>query len=62
MQEGVLPDLLSGHDDAIEMLLAMADEYAEILGICTVAGNQSLEKTTLEFRYFLYLNKSAPRH
>ena len=43
----IIIDCDPGHDDAIEMLLAMADEYAEILGICTVAGNQSLEKTTL---------------
>jgi inosine-uridine nucleoside N-ribohydrolase len=35
-----------GHDDAIAMLLALASPEIHLLGITTVAGNQTLDKTT----------------
>ena len=35
-----------GHDDAIALLLALASPQLELLGVTTVAGNQTLEKTT----------------
>src|SRR5438270_6645880 len=35
-----------GHDDAIGLLLALASPELELLGVTTVAGNQTLEKTT----------------
>jgi inosine-uridine nucleoside N-ribohydrolase len=35
-----------GHDDAIALLLALASPEIELLGVTTVAGNQTLEKTT----------------
>jgi len=35
-----------GHDDAIALLLALASPEVEVLGVTTVAGNQTLEKTT----------------
>jgi inosine-uridine nucleoside N-ribohydrolase len=35
-----------GHDDAVALLLALASPEAELLGVTTVAGNQTLEKTT----------------
>lgn len=35
-----------GHDDAIAILLAGSRKDIEILGICTEAGNQTVEKTT----------------
>lgn len=35
-----------GHDDAVALLLALASPEVEILGVTTVAGNQTLEKTT----------------
>src|SRR5207302_4774826 len=35
-----------GHDDAIAILLAAHDPEIELLAITTVAGNQSVEKTT----------------
>jgi purine nucleosidase len=42
----VLIDCDPGHDDAIALLLAHGDPRIEILGISTVAGNQTLEKIT----------------
>jgi inosine-uridine nucleoside N-ribohydrolase len=42
----ILIDCDPGHDDAIALLLALASPELEILGITTVAGNQTLEKTT----------------
>jgi inosine-uridine nucleoside N-ribohydrolase len=35
-----------GHDDAIALLLALASPEVELLGVTTVAGNQTLAKTT----------------
>jgi inosine-uridine nucleoside N-ribohydrolase len=35
-----------GHDDAVALLLALASNEAELLGVTTVAGNQTVEKTT----------------
>jgi len=35
-----------GHDDAIALLLALASPEANLVGVTTVAGNQTLEKTT----------------
>jgi inosine-uridine nucleoside N-ribohydrolase len=42
----VLIDCDPGHDDAIALLLALASPELELLGVTTVAGNQTLEKTT----------------
>jgi inosine-uridine nucleoside N-ribohydrolase len=42
----ILIDCDPGHDDAIALLLALASPEVELLGITTVAGNQTLEKTT----------------
>jgi inosine-uridine nucleoside N-ribohydrolase len=42
----VLLDCDPGHDDAIAILLALASPEVELRGITTVAGNQTLEKTT----------------
>ncbi len=35
-----------GHDDAIAILLAAGNPDIELLGITTVAGNQTIEKVT----------------
>jgi inosine-uridine nucleoside N-ribohydrolase len=35
-----------GHDDAIALLLALASPEINVLGVTTVSGNQTLEKTT----------------
>jgi len=42
----ILVDCDPGHDDAIALLLALASPELELLGVTTVAGNQTLEKTT----------------
>ncbi len=42
----ILLDCDPGHDDAIALLLALAAPELELLGVTTVAGNQTLEKTT----------------
>jgi inosine-uridine nucleoside N-ribohydrolase len=46
MTTPVLIDCDPGHDDAIALLLALASPELEVLGITTVAGNQTLGKTT----------------
>jgi inosine-uridine nucleoside N-ribohydrolase len=42
----ILLDCDPGHDDAIALLLALASPELQLLGVTTVAGNQTLEKTT----------------
>ncbi|MGN9845962.1 nucleoside hydrolase [Nonomuraea sp. H19] len=46
----VILDCDPGHDDAIAIILAAADPAIDLLAITTVAGNQTLEKTTLNAR------------
>jgi inosine-uridine nucleoside N-ribohydrolase len=43
----IILDCDPGHDDAIAIMLAAGDPAVELLAITTVAGNQTLEKTTL---------------
>jgi inosine-uridine nucleoside N-ribohydrolase len=42
----ILIDCDPGHDDAIALLLALASPEVDVLGVSTVAGNQTLDKTT----------------
>src|SRR5438034_1053778 len=42
----IVIDCDPGHDDAIAILLALASPEVELRGITTVAGNQTLAKTT----------------
>jgi purine nucleosidase/pyrimidine-specific ribonucleoside hydrolase len=42
----IILDCDPGHDDAIALLLALASPEVELLGVTTVAGNQTLEMTT----------------
>jgi inosine-uridine nucleoside N-ribohydrolase len=42
----IVLDCDPGHDDAIALLLALASPELELLGVTTVAGNQTIEKTT----------------
>ena len=42
----IILDCDPGHDDAIALLLAIASPEAELIGVTTVAGNQTIDKTT----------------
>ena len=42
----IVLDCDPGHDDAIALLLALASPEVELLGVTTVHGNQTLEKTS----------------
>lgn len=42
----VIIDCDPGHDDALALLLAAGDPRLHLLGVTTVAGNQTLDKTT----------------
>lgn len=46
----VLLDCDPGHDDAMAILMAAASPALDLVAITTVAGNQTLEKTTLNAR------------
>jgi inosine-uridine nucleoside N-ribohydrolase len=46
MSTRIILDCDPGHDDAIALLLALGSPEVELLGVTTVAGNQTLEKTT----------------
>jgi purine nucleosidase/pyrimidine-specific ribonucleoside hydrolase len=43
----VIIDCDPGHDDALALLLAAGDPRLRLLGVTTVAGNQTLDKTTM---------------
>jgi inosine-uridine nucleoside N-ribohydrolase len=46
MSVPIVLDCDPGHDDAIALLLALASPEVELLGVTTVHGNQTLDKTT----------------
>ena len=46
MSTPIVLDCDPGHDDAIALLLALASDEVELLGVTTVHGNQTLDKTT----------------
>ncbi len=50
MPQKIILDVDPGHDDAMAILLANAAPEIELLAITTVAGNQTLPKTTLNAR------------
>ncbi|SHF25636.1 purine nucleosidase [Seinonella peptonophila] len=43
----IILDCDPGHDDAIALLMAAANPKIELVGVTTVAGNSTIEKTTL---------------
>src|SRR5215469_3193260 len=46
MKQKIILDCDPGHDDAIALLLAARHPEIELLAVTTVAGNQSVDKTT----------------
>ncbi|HEY8646368.1 MAG TPA: nucleoside hydrolase [Gaiellaceae bacterium] len=42
----IILDCDPGHDDAVALLLAVASPEVELIGVTTVAGNQTVDKTT----------------
>src|SRR5438270_4547341 len=50
MPRKIILDCDPGHDDAMAILLAHANPEIELLAITTVAGNQTLDKTSLNTR------------
>src|SRR3954469_18466118 len=46
MATPIVIDCDPGHDDAFALMLAVASPELELVGVTTVAGNQTLEKTT----------------
>jgi purine nucleosidase len=50
MARKVILDCDPGHDDAMAIMLALANPEVDLLAITTVAGNQTLDRTTLNAR------------
>jgi len=61
-KKNIMIDCDPGHDDVMAILLALANQDKfNILGVTTVAGNQTLEKVTLNLRkLYTYLGMSTP--
>jgi purine nucleosidase/pyrimidine-specific ribonucleoside hydrolase len=55
----VIIDCDPGHDDALALLLAAGDARLRLLGVTTVAGNQTLDKTTRNAQKILALAGAA---
>src|ERR1700674_963818 len=50
MPRKIILDCDPGHDDAMAILLALGNPEIELLAVTTVAGNQTVEKTSLNAR------------
>src|SRR3989442_14333032 len=50
MARKIILDCDPGHDDAMAILLAHGNPEIELIAITTVAGNQTLDKTSLNAR------------
>ena len=55
MTQAVLIDCDPGYDDAAALILAAGSPALELVGVTTVAGNQTLEKVTGNARRILKL-------
>ena len=61
MKIPVIMDCDPGHDDAIALILAHASEMLDIKAITTTAGNQTVEKTTLNaLKIMTFLGSHIP--
>ena len=47
MSKKIILDCVPGHDDAVAIMLAVASDEIDLLGITCVAGNATLENTKL---------------
>ena len=57
----VIIDCDPGHDDAIALILAFAREELDVKAVTVVAGNQTLDKTTLNAKKILsFIGKQPP--
>jgi inosine-uridine nucleoside N-ribohydrolase len=55
----IILDCDPGHDDAIALLLALASPEVELVGVTTVSGNQTLDKTTANaLRLLEFVNRT----
>jgi pyrimidine-specific ribonucleoside hydrolase len=61
-KRNIIIDCDPGHDDVMALLLALAhQDELNILGVTTVAGNQTLDKVTFNLRrLYTYLGMSTP--
>ena len=55
MTRAIIIDTDPGQDDAIAILLALASPELEVLGVCAVAGNVPLARTSVNVRKVLEL-------
>jgi inosine-uridine nucleoside N-ribohydrolase len=61
MATRIILDCDPGHDDAIALLLALGSPEVELVGVTTVAGNQTIEKTTANaLRLLEFLGREVP--
>lgn len=62
MKKKIIIDCDPGHDDTMAIIYALANqEFFDILGVCTVSGNQSIEKVNHNVkRLYSYLGMSTP--
>jgi purine nucleosidase len=59
MPRKVIIDCDPGHDDALAILLALANPELDVVAITTVAGNQTLDRTTLNARRVCTVARAA---
>jgi len=55
----ILLDVDTGHDDAVAICVALALKRFELIGITTVAGNQTVDKTTVNTLKILTLTEGT---
>ncbi|MCP4155431.1 MAG: pyrimidine-specific ribonucleoside hydrolase RihA, partial [bacterium] len=61
MKIPVIMDCDPGHDDAIALILAHASDKLEIKAVTTIAGNQTVEKTTTNaLKIMTFLGAEVP--
>lgn len=60
-KKSIIMDCDPGHDDAIAIILACSSDLLDVKGITTVAGNQTIQKTTNNaLRVLNFIGKKVP--